>query len=1265
MTARHLFAVALAGLLWLARATAAPQLQVPDGQLGAAGARVPVNLLLNFSITADDAGAAYRDPYQAARAYDGYFNARLCYQYPMKATAGGPPAPDLDERSGYFSPSGPADLRHECSGGFSGNFLNWAASSTLDLLRYGLTGGDRVIDHAGLTVLQRAWLPDGRFHPDFYAHPDYFPRKALAASSDGSAVAAVTPFAADTLYVVSCRNRILFSDSRSGGSCDAPRLDSAGHLLVSDKRFGEFNARVKVCTDEDSALRPDLCTRYGHGFKPQGHMQQAAQRIGVMSYLTGPQSVAGDQYGGVLRAPLKALGPTAATAPAFDEGPNARAEWHADSGIGVANPDHADGAVSGAINYINLLGRSNPARRGAYARTDPGAELFYEALRYLQGRAPSAAAAAALDDALPVWSTRADPVDLACQRNIIATIGHAAFIDDRFVPGNTQTGQHDAVRGADSFAPGASFDVMRATAHVGELEARSGAAPAGDLRHLDTLAAGPAGAGSYYLAGAAYWAHTHAIRPDKAARVDSYALQLGAAGRPPESALYYAAKYGAFDDRNGDADPAVTTGGRHDNSEWTRDGNRPDHYAAAAGPLDIGGAVRELFAGVGGEAGSGSGPAAAASARDGRFVIETGYDSALWSGSVRRRGLRIAPDGAIDMAAEPAWDAALLLSGGSRAQPPAAPALPPERRSIYTLAYRPGQSAYMVAFSWEALPAAERALFEAPREGAAADGLGQARVDFLRGDRRRESGMPNGVLRRRGGVLGDIMHSAPLIVGPPSAAVQGKDYPAFRARYKDRRGAVYVGANDGMLHAFDVADGTELFAYVPHALLAGLGQLADPNYRHRPYADGSPGQGEANIGGRWRSVLASGMGMGARGVFALDVSDPAAFGGGLGALWEFTERDDPAIGYVRAPPLVAKLKTGMQAGVAVYRYFVIVASGINPASGGADGALFLLALDKPASDHWAIGKNYYKIVARASDTKAANALSQPVLAIAADGSARRAYAGDLQGTLWRFDLSGKPPWGGSLAAPLFVARDASGTRQPIAQAPSLVFAPGGGYLVLFGTGKFIEESDARPSSFVPQSFYAVRDDLAAAPAQVAGRGALAERTLAGSGPYLIKGAPLNFDGPEAVQGWFFDFPHARLDGERAGASALLRDGVLVFDSLLPGPDPCTPASARSYAIDALSGLAIGKDGLAQSGAPTGESSPAAAGAPPLLIEVGTEMGVRNATSGAVATRTVALLRLGRDGKGAALQLQKIAFPAGRLSWREVANWQDLHDASSR
>lgn len=600
------------------------------------------------------------------------------------------------------------------------------------------------------------------------------------------------------------------------------------------------------------------------------------------------------------------------------------------------------------------------------------------------------------------------------------------------------------------------------------------------------------------------------------------------------------------------------------------------------------------------------------------------------------------------------WDAGDILSGG--AGRPARPS--PESRRIYTLKTDGGN--VTMPFLWPDLTDAQRALlnmapFVAKKKN---DGLGAQRVAFLRGDRSLE-GAP---FRRRASVLGDSVHSAPVYVGVASAAVQGSGYAAFYARTKLRRAAVYLGANDGMLHAFDVVDGSELFAYVPDALIATLNELTSPAYVHQAYVDGLAGAAEAQVNGAWKSVLVSGMGGGAQGVFALDVSDPQQFAAGSGALWEFTDGDDPDMGNVLSLPQIAQFR----AGASGTRYFAVVASGLNNyaddghRTAAGNGALFLLALDKAPAAPWQLNVNYYRLVTPIADSALANGLSAPALVTDADGAVRYAYAGDLQGNLWRFDFSGSTPSNavvgpGAGKTPLFVARDAGGTRQPISSQPKVVYAAGGGYLILFGTGQMLSGADRSPSGFSSQSFYAIIDRLSV-PAVKITRSQLAKRTLIATDAsnFTISGSPLT----AGDMGWYVDFPDASHSGERSVSSAVVSGGQLFFNTLVPGPDACAASLSRSYRMDALTGTS-------PPAVTTGVLESDYVNGAPTLLTLSASGGAPDAGGHVAQTKNVAVVDIGATGKAHVLATSSatLLLPTGRLSWREIANWNELHAAA--
>ncbi|MBV5345152.1 MAG: hypothetical protein JZU63_06295, partial [Rhodoferax sp.] len=140
------------------------------------------------------------------------------------------------------------------------------------------------------------------------------------------------------------------------------------------------------------------------------------------------------------------------------------------------------------------------------------------------------------------------------------------------------------------------------------------------------------------------------------------------------------------------------------------------------------------------------------------------------------------------------------------------------------------------------------------------DGLGALRVNYLRGVRTQEGAATNR-MRTRGSVLGDIINSGPVYKKEADTDIAADSaYASFANTMTGRTATVYVGANDGMLHAFRASDGKELFAYVPLAVAANLNKLTNPNYQHTVYVDGVPQVGEAKLGSSWRTVLVSGMG---------------------------------------------------------------------------------------------------------------------------------------------------------------------------------------------------------------------------------------------------------------------------------------------------------------------------------------------------------------------------------------------------------------------
>ena len=218
----------------------------------------------------------------------------------------------------------------------------------------------------------------------------------------------------------------------------------------------------------------------------------------------------------------------------------------------------------------------------------------------------------------------------------------------------------------------------------------------------------------------------------------------------------------------------------------------------------------------------------------------------------------------------------------------------------------------------------------------------------------------NGKLVEKEWVLGAVDHSAPAVATPPVTApwyygtafpedIPGsgndndrKGYREFQEANADRRTVVYVGARDGMLHAFDggqfsmgdnpctdavenrgyfkwtdpgdpdgcqdpcsldcepdYGTGAELWAFIPANLL--------PRLKHnrmqgddQSYVDASPALADVYTDGAWRTVLLSAEGNGGDTVFCLDVTNPHA----PKFMWEFA---DPHLFRSRSSPAVAQI----------------------------------------------------------------------------------------------------------------------------------------------------------------------------------------------------------------------------------------------------------------------------------------------------------------------------------------------------------------------
>ncbi len=230
------------------------------------------------------------------------------------------------------------------------------------------------------------------------------------------------------------------------------------------------------------------------------------------------------------------------------------------------------------------------------------------------------------------------------------------------------------------------------------------------------------------------------------------------------------------------------------------------------------------------------------SSSTGPRIFQALLDSTDWSGEVRAfdvsLGLGQEPCPSVpagELCGDAVWDAAAQLDAMAEAG----------ARQIVTVADGSPGSPSLTA-NWGLLTDEEkRGLLGGSVDptSATAEQIDEAkaRIDYLRGVRRYETSRRSESdpyeFRDRSTVLGDIAGAGPVFVGAPNRFYTDNGYsqgtgdtPGFKEQHKDRIGVVYVGANDGMLHAFNAQTGEELFAYVPSLVYANLADLADPQY---------------------------------------------------------------------------------------------------------------------------------------------------------------------------------------------------------------------------------------------------------------------------------------------------------------------------------------------------------------------------------------------------------------------------------------------------
>jgi type IV pilus assembly protein PilY1 len=648
--------------------------------------------------------------------------------------------------------------------------------------------------------------------------------------------------------------------------------------------------------------------------------------------------------------------------------------------------------------------------------------------------------------------------------------------------------------------------------------------------------------------------------------------------------LLLAAKWGGFDRSEGDSTPA-----RQELWDSVGDG-LPDNYFLATDPSELEQGLADTFLSVLVTSAS----AAAVTTNSTRLDADTAiyqarFSSERWSGELLAFG--ITPGGEVEP--QPIWNAATRLDAQ----------LPGQRRIFSSREFPVPTNENPTAITRKGIPFSHDALDTTQlaqlREDLSAqeiaDGVDMDRLEYLRGDRSLELRPDNQTLpfRRRDSVLGDIVNSNPQFIGRQNFGYVvlgrndafptevGTDYLDFLSDNLDRVPLVVVGANDGMLHAFDARvdedsmnqglGGREVFAYVPAGIYEDLYRLTQPDYVHRYYVDGTPRVADAWLGSTkgWRKVVAGTTGAGGRSVFMLDVSDPKNFSA-TDVLWEFRHRH---LGVTIGQPSVVALPTG--------KFGVIVSSGYN---NGGTGRVFVLDAETGAVIH---------IFDTGEET--AGMGSPLVLDTTGNTIANRIYVGDMEGRLWRFDLVpsnqndtrnwGAPGFlkdrvrGNDIVRPLAIVRGPNGEVQPITAQPEGGRNQDGNIMLFFGTGTFFRTGDNIVGSNPDvQTFYGLVDRGV----RVRGRGGFTKQDVLAEVREFGRDLRVVSDTEVAgADGWLLDLLLEKdrggdgAIGERVTQRAILRGGRIIFTTLIPSPNACDlGGSSWLMELDAFTGARI-------------------------------------------------------------------------------------------
>lgn len=559
-------------------------------------------------------------------------------------------------------------------------------------------------------------------------------------------------------------------------------------------------------------------------------------------------------------------------------------------------------------------------------------------------------------------------------------------------------------------------------------------------------------------------------------------------------------------------------------------------FYSAADPTQFTEGLKSALATIQSHTGSGSSLAAnSSSLTTNSMIYQASYRSGDWSGNLV------------------AWP---LDNNGNREDDAAWVASFPDTytaRNLFTISAQ-GNNFRTVRLEWGNLDSAEQSAIGS-----------EELLNYLRGDQSREQTQNGPYRTRENGLLGDIVHSSPYYVSRPVSGryantgwSEASSYESFVTANVSRTPLVLVGANDGYLHAFNGDTGVEVFAYLPReVILNGVSSVADPGYEHQFYMDGNAVVTDAYISGNWRTVAVVPFGRGGRGLVALDITDPV----NVTALWELNEDNAPEIGYVTGTPVIAKLENN--------DWVAVVGNGYN--SDGDKAQLLVIDL---------ADGSYDAIDTGVGSSTASNGLAGPLVWDSdeqANNKYDEAYAGDLAGNVWRFDLVN------NRAERVFITNN---LRPITADMTGRLQADNRHLWLLFGTGRYLSVDDITVSANANiDTWYGIDVD-ADGPTllnanTVDGLAQLNESRIeqqTSMEGYTVRSVTEVDEGLlNGKRGWYIDLA---VNGQAQGERMVLRnqvvnDDYLVGTTLIPIANECNPGGdGYIMAVNPFTGGAI-------------------------------------------------------------------------------------------